>query len=231
MISQYEVIQSHIAKFKDMLYTSLPARIIKVNYQGDSIESVNVIPTIARKYADGEVRNRPIIYRVPVVFQSGGGGLLSFPLAVDDTVLLVFSGDDHDNFLQGISQIPTTRRQFGYTDAIAIPCLYPFNSNLQPSKNKVELKYKGSSISIDGEGNILIDKADNVTISNATTVNIVSSSEINLDTPKVNCSGDLRIEGSITTAGDVTTDAGISLQNHKHGLVKTGTSSSGVALP
>ena len=230
MISQYEVIQSHIAKFKDMLYTSLPAKIVQVNYQGDSIESVNVIPTIARKYADGEVRNRPIIYKVPIVFQSGGGGLLSFPIAVGDTVLLIFSGDDHDNFLQGVSQIPTTRRQFGYTDAIAIPCLYPFNSNLQPSKDKVELKYKGSSISIDGEGNVVIDKATNVTVSNATTVNIISSSEINLDTPTVNCSGNLRVEGSVNAAGDVVLDSGITLATHTHGLVRAGTDVSGVPI-
>ena len=141
MSSQYEAIQSHISKFKDMLYTSLPAKVIKVNYEGDSIKSVNVVPTIARTYSDGTSLRRPTIYSVPIVFPSGGGALLSFPIAVDDTVLLVFNGDDADNFLSGSGELSNSNRHFSYNDAIAFPCLYPFDKNLEPSKDKVELQY------------------------------------------------------------------------------------------
>jgi hypothetical protein len=228
MNSQYEVIQSHISKFKDMLYTSLPAKVLKVNYSGDSIESVNVVPTIARTYSDGESRRRATIYSVPVIFPSGGGGLLSFPIAVDDTVLLIFNGDDNENFLDGSSEVAKSRRQFSYNDAIAIPCLYPFNKNLKPSKDKVELKYKGSSISIDSNGDIVIDNAANVTINNATTVRVVSN-EINLESNTVNCTGNLNVTGAIV-GGSVSTESGIDLEGHKHKEVRSGTSVSGVPV-
>lgn len=226
VISQYEVIQSHIKKFKDTLYTSCPAEVIKVNIVGEYIESVDVVPSVARVYVDGLIKNRPPIYKVPLVYQSGGGGLLSFPVAIGDTVLLHFMMDDNESFLSDSTPVPNSLRQFNYNDAVATPCLYPFSKNLQPSSDKVELKFRGSSISIDQEGNIVIDGAENVTVSNSTNVSIISTNII-LD-GSVTCTGSLRVDGEVTAGGDVVTDGGISLNTHKHGLVRKGTDDSGV---
>jgi len=228
MISQYEVIQSHISKFKDMLYTSCPAKVIKVNLVGNSIESINVRPTVARLYPSGDIHDRPIIYKVPVVFPSGGGGIFSFPISVGDTVLLMFMMEDNENFLNDSSPIPKSLRQFSYNDAVAIPSLYPFNKNLQPSSENVELKFKDTVISIDPNGDIVIDGAENVTIKNSTTVTIVST-DIVLD-GSVTCTGALRVDGDLTSGGDVSTDAGISLNSHKHSGVRTGDSVSGAPV-
>lgn len=233
-VSQYEVIQSHINKFKDMLYTSSPAEVVTVNKVGDYIESVDVYPSVARVYRDGDIRPKSKIYKVPLVFPSGGGGLLSFPISVGDTVLLIFAGDDNENFLNGSSVVPKTYRKFSYNDAIAIPCLYPLQSNLEPSSTKVELKYRGSSISIAQNGDIDIKDATNVTISGVTNVSIegatdvtIESEEINLTATQVNISGELRVDGGVSTGGDVSTDDGVSLNEHKHKLVKAGTDVSG----
>ena len=154
MISQYEVIQSHISKFKDTLYTSCPAIVTEVHLSGESIESVSVRPTIARVYTDGDIRTKPIINNVPVVFPSAGGGILSFPIEVGDTVLIIFCKEDIENFINGTSEIPRTLRRFSYNDAIAIPSLYPTSKNLQPSKDDTVLKYNGNSITLKKDGGI-----------------------------------------------------------------------------
>lgn len=54
-----------------------------------------------------------------------------------------------------------------------------------------------------------------------------STGNIEITAPQITINSDLIINGKIDATGDVKS-AGISLQNHKHGLVKTGIDKSGV---
>ena len=77
---------------KENLYTSIPARVLSVSGYGDS-QTVTVSPSISRTKMTGQVIGNDdiIIYDVPVINPSGGGGLLSFPIIVGDNVWLNFS--------------------------------------------------------------------------------------------------------------------------------------------
>lgn len=166
MATQYEAIQSHIAKLKDNIYTSLPAKVTSVNTEGGVIKSVDVKPSVGRRYSDGDKRSRSTLQQVPVVFPSAGGGILSFPVSVGDTVLLVFAQADLDNFLLSESELPRTMRQFSINDPVAICGLYPFQNNLNPSSSDVELKFNGNSIVLKSDGSIQVVTGSTVSVRN-----------------------------------------------------------------
>lgn len=178
-----EVIGSHINNYDSQLFTSIPAVILEVS--GDpSIKYVKVQPTIKVVGTDGLVSEIAPISKVPVVFPSGGGGILSFPLKVGDTVLLVFSQSNISNWLEGDgSKVkPETSRSHNINDAIAIPCLYPFSKNLEPSKDNVELKYNKNSLSLKKNGGTkLSSDSGNVSIeSSSNDVDITTSSKFSV---------------------------------------------------
>jgi len=230
-MSLFTVIQSHISKLKDTLYTNSIGEIVAVNITGNSISSVDVRPSVNRLYNDGEERLKPVIHNVPVVFPSGGGGIISFPLSVGDTVLLVFGREDISNFLKDKRLgRPATQRKFSINDAIAIPCLTPFSDTLNPSKDKVELKYKGSVVSIDNEGNVEVKSQSKVSVDAIGEVRVKSPTLV-LDCPQVTIIGALNVTGNVSTDGDLITPIIPSLNTHKHGLIQTGTSLSGEPLP
>ncbi len=72
--------------------------------------------------ADGNPVDRPAVANVPVVFPSGGGFSLVFPLEAGDPVLLVYSQRGLRDFKKthAMSQ-PGVESFFSYRDAIAIP--------------------------------------------------------------------------------------------------------------
>jgi len=163
MTTLYQTIDSHIIKLRQNLNTSLIATITKVNSSGDSIQSINVQPVIDKVYTDGLRIKLPEIKNVPVLFPSGGGGILSFPIEVGDDVLIVVCQNDIDSYLSGdTSGKPNTLRKFSLTDAIAIPCIYPLGDDLKPSQDDVELKFKDSIIRIDKEGNVEVESSKDI---------------------------------------------------------------------
>lgn len=238
MSNLYRTIQSHINKFKDTLYTSSVGEVVEVNYEGEFIKSVDIRPSINRLYIDGEERQKPIIFNVPLLYPSGGGGIISFPIQVGDTVLLVFGKEDIQNFLKDRApKAPATLRKFSYNDAIAIPCLTPFTDNLQPSKDALEIKYKGASIKIDKDGNVVVSSPKDVIVKGALNVSVTASESITVKSPtlvldcnEVSVTGSLSVSGNISTEADIVTEKIPSLNTHKHGLVRVGTDTSGVPV-
>ena len=61
----------------------------------------------------------------------------------------------------------------------------------------------------------------NITVSGDATINVAGSTL--LDCPSTTVTGDLRVDGEVSVGGDVNTDAGISLNKHKHKIL-TGSS-------
>lgn len=70
----------------------------------------------------------PILTGVPVMFPSGGGFRITFPIAQGDTVLLVFADRSIDAFMsQGQEGSPADQRRHSLSDAVAIPSLVSEN--------------------------------------------------------------------------------------------------------
>lgn len=143
------------------IYTSLPARVI--NYYPQE-QCVDVKPILRQRFDEntGSVE-MPVIYKVPVLFPSAGGGILSFPInsekdateGTGDIVMLEFSMRSMDEWLTNTQEgdvIPESNRYHSLTDAIAKPSLYKFGVNLNPHAENVELKFKDTIISLQDDG-------------------------------------------------------------------------------
>lgn len=107
---------------------ALPAR---VETYDAATQQVSVQPLIQDGYTDesGErqAERLPVIPHVPVVFPGAGGFRVTFPIAVGDTVLVVFSSSSLDQWLALGGEVdPKDDRRHDLSDAIAIPGLRDF---------------------------------------------------------------------------------------------------------
>jgi hypothetical protein len=220
----------HIISYLDNhVYTATPAKVSKVSeFKGQQL--VDVEPLITKRYEDNFVLPPPSLPNVPVIFPSAGGGLLSFPIAIGDTVLVIFNKYSIENWLEGTGELntPDISRSFNISDGVAIPGLYTTQTHLTPDPDDVELKFNNSSFKLksskngDGvdlttTGNVTINCVDaNINTSGDTT--ITAGGDVNL-TP----TGDVAIDASAVssnatitvTGGDVIAD-GITLKTHVH---------------
>lgn len=111
---------------------ALPAR---VESYDASTQQATVQPLIYEGYQDetGErqAERLPVVTGVPVVFPGSGGFRVTFPVAVGDTVLLVFASSSIDRWLALGGEVdPIDDRRHNISDAIAIPGLHSFASPL-----------------------------------------------------------------------------------------------------
>lgn len=68
----------------------------------------------------------PVLPNVPIAFQRGGTGFLTFPIVPGDSVLLLFCESSIDRWrASGADNNPGDERRHSLTAAVAIPCLYP----------------------------------------------------------------------------------------------------------
>jgi hypothetical protein len=189
----YSVVEGHL---RETSLGGMPAMIVDVSSYGDK-QFVNVRPQISRLLETGEVisNDEITIYDVPVIWPSGGGAMLSFPLKVGDTVWLSFSQRNLEDWLysDGTQEvIPGDSRHFSMTDAVAIPGLYTALSNLKPSTENVEIKFGNHLISLRPSGELYVTNG---------------GAEI-----KLNPSGTITANGAtITTNGNVITANGTNL--------------------
>jgi len=92
---------------------------------------------------------------------------------------------------------------------------------IYPNGEKVTKVVSDNYEIILGNGYVYIKGTCDVTVEG--TINIYSPSQVTLKTPQLNLDGNLNVQGTITSTGDVIA-AGISLDNHVHGGVQGGTS-------
>ncbi len=106
------------------MWTAMPAVVSSVNLTKMTVEAT---PTIQGRFADpnGEVHflDMPPCLDIPICFPSGGGFLITMPIAVGDEVLIVFASRCIDAWWQsgGISNRPMELRMHDLSDGFAIP--------------------------------------------------------------------------------------------------------------
>ena len=205
-------------KIADM-HICMPAKILEYDY---TKQKAKVQPALNQKYNDGEVIELPAIYNVPVVHPASGGASITFPVNVNDTVLLVFSEKSLEDWLSNGEQVtPDDPRQNNLTDAIALLGLNPF-SKTSPAANNTDLliKYDGSEVKLKPSSEIDVS---------STTINIIGSTEIKVEAPeiKLNGSTEIKVEApEIKLNGDVKIN-NQPYDNHTHTGVTSGLSNTG----
>lgn len=168
--------------------TAIPAVIISMP-RFSSQQVVSVRPLINRVFEDGTDITCADVYDVPVAFPTGGGGIMTFPLVVGDTVLLVYSMRSLDEWMDsdGSTQTPIDNRHFHRTDAIAIPGIYTRSTSLAPSPTDVEIKFKNMNIIMQPDDTLTLkSNASSITLAPSGDINIAASGDVNITGTNVN---------------------------------------------
>lgn len=194
----YDITKSHVDKLTDQLYTSLPATVTAYNASKQSVDvSIDV-----RQPSTLDREEMPLmsLTEVPIIFPSGGGGILSFPIKSGDKVLLCFSMMSIDKWKEKGSGVCGDNRMHSNNDAIAIAGLFNLSSNLNPNADDVELKAFGTTVTLKASGDV------EITPSGKTIIN-----------------SDVEVNGTLTATVDCI-GGGKSLKSHTHGGVRAGSS-------
>lgn len=158
--------------------------------------------------------NIPLLVDCPVQFPSGGGCSLTFPVKAGDECLVVFSSRCIDAWWQqGGVQPPMEARMHDLSDGFV---LLGFRSqprvlaNVSTTTAQLRNDAGDTFVELDTAG-----RKVNITAPGGSTVNA-----------NVTINGNLHVTGTITGDADVVTGS-ISLKNHKHIGVQTGSGISG----
>lgn len=125
-----EVIRNALDSAFRECHVSLPA--VVISYDATT-QTAQVQPLLTLPVVDtnGNVSNesRPVINDVPVLFPSGGGYRLIFPVEAGDLVTLIMADQSLDIWkAKGTETDPIDLRTHDLSDAVAIPALGPKNA-------------------------------------------------------------------------------------------------------
>ncbi len=136
------------------------------------------------------LKERPLIFEVPVMILYGGGSYISFPITAGDNCILLFNDREIDQwFANGGVQTPVTARMHDASDAIAIVGLRSLQNSISNYlANGVRLYYNDTC------------KID------LTTDAIDSIAALFTHTGDMTITGDLIVEGDSLTEGNSTTE-------------------------
>ena len=134
--SRNSTLQDLLARFRSSivadLHTALPGKIVRYDA---STQKADVQLLIKERYNDEsgatQARELPVIPAVPVQFPGAGGYRITFPVANNDTGLVIFSEASLDKWLvSGGTVDPSDDRRHDLTDAVFLPGLRDFGHAL-----------------------------------------------------------------------------------------------------
>ena len=203
-INLNDIIQLRIDESLEDFNTSLPARVISYN---ELEQTVDVQPLLSKNFADGFKMERPILKGVPVIFPSSGSCIVSFPVNVNDNVMLQFSQTSLDEWAESNANKSIkvlSKRQYHIMDAVAIVGLYNKHTTLKPNKDDLEIRYDTA------KSKIALKKDGSITVSQN------GSAKFAIDKD-----GKITLDGEVTITGDAIID-GVSFLDHQHAGVADG---------
>lgn len=182
------------------IWSALPCIITKINFAEMTLECQPAIQgTVTAEDDTSSFVNLPVLVDVPICFPSGGGFIITFPLAIGDEVLVIFASRCIDSWWQsGQISIPAEFRMHDLSDGFAIPgpkSLPNVVANISTSALQIRNTAGTGVIEIDSDGKVKI-----------------TATEFDL-------TGDLKVTGNILATGEVTGNSGtapIALTTHVH---------------
>lgn len=152
-----DTIRSHILSTLPDVYTALPAR---VDSYDNKTRTISATPVVRRIYGDGVKQVPMSIDDIPLVFPSGGGAEVTFPIQEGDQVLLIFSMRNIQDWMaspEGNEVTPTLDRNHSIQDAIAIPSMFTKQQAREANPDHMELIFGESVIQIQENSKIVVE--------------------------------------------------------------------------
>lgn len=204
MADLYSGVKSAFDYLLNDIYTAIPAIVVRVDNQGEGRLTVKPSLNMRSEQADF-IMERSAVLNVPCYYPSGSRGGMTFPVAVGDSCLLVFSmrGLDRWKNGDGYPATPDTPRVFDLKDCIAYVGANPFsrspnspsNRGLAHSPEDVVLFHNTKTggeveVRLKSGGGIEINAPNHFVNVNCktSTVNAEDSFEVNTDSFTVNSS-------------------------------------------
>jgi len=214
--SLQEILYSSFDYFTSDMYTMIPGIVLSVHPHG----YVDVQPTLDIRNEDGDdVSPRPPSLNVPIVLPTSLQGGLEFPVAVGDTVALMFSMRGLDTWKRsdGKTSTPTTMRKFDKRDCIAVPGLFPINMMVNQQRKHNMPHSKEDVVLVHNRGK-----------SNEVEIRLTRSGDVRIRA----LSGKVYVDSEAHFSEDVTMDKnlfvdGIHINTHRHTNVEPGPGQSG----
>lgn len=182
------------------VHTCLPAVVTKVD---SANQLIDVQPTIKRKLG-GELVNLPLMPNVPIRYFKSATFSLTFPIEVDDHVLIFCSERSIDVWLtEGGIKNPADIRKFSLSDAFALPMMYPQTDKI-PSFNTTDLEIKTNS----GDTKIIVKASEDVEVvttgeikGQCATAVVNATTSYTVTSPISTFNGDVQINGKLDVTG------------------------------
>ena len=185
------------------LYSCIPAKITSVDKL--SVGLVNVEPTINTRRSDGSVIEFAEYLEIPLSVYSANGGLakITMPVKVGDTVTLLYSQRDTEQYLAGdMSKVYDSEalRVMGEYPVVAIPCSYTEAKPIEVDPDNVVLQNDKILTTMTPEG-------DQTTENETVTVEYKNSGDISITNG--DCTVEIKAGGdtSVVTSGKVDVQA------------------------
>ena len=136
--SQEQVLRAAFDNLIKGVWTAMPC--IVVTIESLDQQQIDIKPLIHQLTRGGDIKERPTIFSVPIVYPSSKSSAFTFPIVAGDIVLAVFSMRGLEAFKTS-NGTPTTPLDFSKNDikdAMAIPGLFPWSlANNNPSKRNL----------------------------------------------------------------------------------------------
>lgn len=134
---------------QSLMWTAMPGFVTKVNLSENTVEvQVTLTQPVTDEAGDTtQITIKPLL-DVPLVFPNAGGFALTFPVAVNDEVLVVFASRCIDAWWQsGGVQKPMENRMHDLSDGFAIPGVRSKpNALASISATKVQLRNNAGTV-------------------------------------------------------------------------------------
>lgn len=151
----YDALEKFVNSRLASIHTSIPAKILSF----DSAKKVcSVKPLLKKELQSGDFVEYPVIDNVPVMFFQTANAIISVPIKVDDTVLLIFTERSIDDWkTQGGIVEPEDPRKFDISDAVAIPGLFPKSQGVGPDEDDILIEHTAGGVKIKASGDIVLN--------------------------------------------------------------------------
>ena len=168
-----EVLRFTISQWVKLnVHTALPGI---VSYYDNEIRRADVTAAIRTVMTDGTEKERAPLFNVPVLFPSGGGYTMTFPVSPGDGVLLVFNERSISTWKQTYQlSTPALRHILSYDDAVAVAGFGPLNvtpassgASMQSVDGSEYITLNNGGVEIKHSGNVNID-AGSITFRSST---------------------------------------------------------------